>query len=277
MVTRSHGNIHPEVGRKVVRYVPSVLRSFRTQRVGRAPPFLIQLAQVRQPARWYNPPMTVDTIVAECERLGTETMRKHHVKNGWAGPCFGTKMGELRTIAKPLKKNTPLARGLWETGILDAMLVAVLIVKPAELTTEDVQSLVSRADYNWLADWVNTHVTKFHTSKDQFRTDWIDSQDPWLRRAAWSLTVEQLAKHPGTLDPAALLAKIDGEIADAPDPAKWTMNYCLAEIGIRFADLRAQAIAIGERHGAYRDYPTSKGCTSPYAPTWIAAMVARGD
>jgi len=221
--------------------------------------------------------MDVARVVAECERLGTETMRKHHTKNGWSGPCYGTKMGDIRAIAKPLKKNTMLARDLWETNMLDAMLVAVLIVKPAELTSEDVRAMVSRADYNWLADWVNTHVTKQHKAKDQFRTDWIDASDPWLRRAAWSLTAECLDKSPDSHDPVALLAKIDAEIADAPDPAKWTMNYCLAEIGIRFADLRTHAIAIGQRHGAYRDYPTSKGCTSPYAPTWIAAMVARAS
>ena len=27
--------------------------------------------------------------------------------------------------------------------------------------------------------------------------------------------------------------------------------------------------------GVYRDYPVSKGCTSPYAPIWINEMVSR--
>jgi 3-methyladenine DNA glycosylase AlkD len=64
-------------------------------------------------------------------------------------------------------------------------------------------------------------------------------------------------------------------MANAPAPAQWTMNYCLAEIGIHFPELRERAIAIGERLGLYRDYPCSKGCTSPFAPIWIEAMVAR--
>ena len=33
--------------------------------------------------------------------------------------------------------------------------------------------------------------------------------------------------------------------------------------------------AIGEDLGVFRDYPVSKGCTSPFAPIWIQAMVAR--
>lgn len=36
-----------------------------------------------------------------------------------------------------------------------------------------------------------------------------------------------------------------------------------------------QLITIGETLGIYRDYPVSKGCTSPFAPIWIDAMVSR--
>lgn len=46
-------------------------------------------------------------------------------------------------------------------------------------------------------------------------------------------------------------------------------------IGIHFPELRERAIAIGERLGIYRDYPVSKGCTSPFAPIWINEMVRR--
>jgi 3-methyladenine DNA glycosylase AlkD len=53
------------------------------------------------------------------------------------------------------------------------------------------------------------------------------------------------------------------------------MNHCLAQIGIEHPDHRARALAIGERLGVFRDYPTPRGCTSPYAPTWITEMVRR--
>jgi hypothetical protein len=32
---------------------------------------------------------------------------------------------------------------------------------------------------------------------------------------------------------------------------------------------------MGEKMGIYRDYPVSKGCTSPFAPIWINEMVGR--
>jgi hypothetical protein len=38
---------------------------------------------------------------------------------------------------------------------------------------------------------------------------------------------------------------------------------------------RQRALAIGEALGIDRDVPVSKGCTSPFAPIWINAMVRR--
>ena len=38
---------------------------------------------------------------------------------------------------------------------------------------------------------------------------------------------------------------------------------------------RKRALAIGEKLGVFSDYPTSKGCTSPFAPIWISEMVSR--
>ena len=34
-------------------------------------------------------------------------------------------------------------------------------------------------------------------------------------------------------------------------------------------------IAIGEKIGLYRDWPVSKGCTPPFVPVWVEAMVKR--
>ena len=46
-------------------------------------------------------------------------------------------------------------------------------------------------------------------------------------------------------------------------------------IGIHFPQLRKRALAIGEKLGVFRDFPVSKGCTSPFAPIWINFMVSR--
>ena len=97
----------------------------------------------------------------------------------------------------------------------------------------------------------------------------------WAARAGWDLTAGGVAKSAEGLDLPALLDRIESEMASADPEVQWTMNNTLATIGIHFPKHRKRAIAIGEKLGVYRDYPVSKGCTSPFAPIWINAMVSR--
>ena len=69
--------------------------------------------------------------------------------------------------------------------------------------------------------------------------------------------------------------RIASEMGNAAPEVQWTMNNTLAGIGIHFPEHRKEAIEIGETLGIYRDYPVSKGCTSPFAPLWIDEMVRR--
>jgi hypothetical protein len=75
--------------------------------------------------------------------------------------------------------------------------------------------------------------------------------------------------------PASLPATPADLVGSAAPEVQWTINECRAVIGIYFPKHRKRAIAIGEELGVYRDYPVSKGCTSPFAPIWINAMVSR--
>jgi hypothetical protein len=71
------------------------------------------------------------------------------------------------------------------------------------------------------------------------------------------------------------LDRIEKEMPKAMPEVQWTMNNTLAAIGIRHTKHRKRAIAIGELLGLYRDWPVSKGCTPPYVPVWVEAMVKR--
>jgi 3-methyladenine DNA glycosylase AlkD len=121
----------------------------------------------------------------------------------------------------------------------------------------------------------NAYVVAKHPDKETLREEWMAADDRWAARAGWHLTAERVVKNPDGLDLPALLDRIESEMADAVPEVQWTMNNALAAIGIHVPKLRKRAIAIGEKLGIYRDYPVSKGCTSPFAPIWINAMVSR--
>ena len=86
-----------------------------------------------------------------------------------------------------------------------------------------------------------------------------------------------MPKKPDGLELDPQLDRCEAEMATAAPEPQWTMNNPLANIGIHNPSLRARALAIGEKLGVYRDYPTSPGCTSPFAPSWINEMVRRQE
>ena len=220
--------------------------------------------------------MTVEAALTKLEALGNESVRDRNRKRG-AGdmPQFGVLLGKIRALAKEVGRDHELALDLWQTGNIDARLLAILLLSPKRLSRSELQSMVRDPGFVQVADWLDAYVTRKHPDKEALRRAWMGDQDPWSARAGWSLTAERIGKDPADLDLPALLDRIEAELADAPPEAQWTMNNCLAGIGIHFAEHRERAVEIGETLGVYRDYPTPNGCTSPFAPEWIAEMVRR--
>lgn len=219
--------------------------------------------------------MTLKETLAELESLGNEKVRAQNRRNGAGEKQFGVKLGDIRKIAARIKSDDAPALALWETGILDARLLAILLIKPKSLSTDDVDRMVRSVDSAQEADWLNSYIVRQHPEKESLRLRWLADDDRWAARAGWDLTSERIGKSPDGLDLPALLDRIESEMAGAAPEAQWTMNFCLAGIGIHFPKLRKRALAIGEALGIYRDYPVSKGCTSPFAPIWINEMVSR--
>jgi 3-methyladenine DNA glycosylase AlkD len=219
--------------------------------------------------------MTRDEALARLEALGSERMRAQNAKRGVTGAQFGVKLGDIRKLAEGIKADHALALDLWETGNLDARLLAVLLIKPKEVTAAGLNQLVRSNRQMPVSDWLNAYVVKAHPEKEALRQRWMQSDHPMAARAGWSLTAERVAKKPDGLDLGALLDRIEAEMATAEPEPKWTMNNTLAAIGIHHPEHRVRALAIGEALGIYRDYPTPPGCTSPFAPTWIGEMVRR--
>jgi 3-methyladenine DNA glycosylase AlkD len=232
------------------------------------------------PAPTKGTTVTLEEAMRQLEALGNAGVRAQNAKSGPMGSGagdnqFGVSRGDVRKLANQIKTNHELALSLWKTGNVDAQFLATLLVKVDRLSAEEMERLVKSVTYVWVADWLYSYVLKEHADKETLRQKWMKSDDRWLARAGWQLTAGRMAKSPEGLDLEALLDRIEKEMGTAAPEVQWTMNMCLAEIGIHHPKLRKRAIAIGEKLGIYRDYPVSKGCTSPFAPIWITFMVSR--
>jgi 3-methyladenine DNA glycosylase AlkD len=191
------------------------------------------------------------------------------------GDDHGVNLTALRAVAKRLKTQPDLAVELWATGDSSARLLALLICRPRLFGRDELDAMLREARTPKVQDWLVNYVVKKSTHAEELRVAWLADPDPVVASAGWGLTVDRVAKKPDGLDLDQLLDVIETEMKGAPDRLQWSMNHCLAQIGIAHAGLRDRAIGIGERLEVLKDYPTPPNCTSPYAPIWIGEMVKR--
>ena len=217
--------------------------------------------------------MTTSTeVLATLASLEDEKIRAVNARHG---DDHAVNLTKLRAVAKELKKNDDLAAELWATGDTAARLVAILIMRPKAWSEAQLDEMLRDSRLPKVHGWLVSYIVKKSPHAEALRQSWMDDPDPVVASAGWALTSERVNKKPEGLDLSGLLDTIEAEMPEAPERLQWAMNETLAYIGIENPDLRKRAIDIGERLGVLRDYPTSPGCTSPFAPTWITEMVSR--
>lgn len=219
--------------------------------------------------------MTIKEILGRLKSLGDNARRAHNTKAGAPDNQFGVKLGDIRVMAKKIKTNHELALDLWDTGNVEAQLLATLIIMPMALSADELDTLTRSTTCTQVAEWMNTYVVAHHPEKEALREKWMKAKDRWAARAGWHLTASRVNKGEEGLDLSGLLDRIEKEMPKALPEVQWTMNNTLGAIGIFDAKLRKRAIAIGEKIGLYSDWPVSKGCTPPYVPVWVPFMVKR--
>lgn len=219
-----------------------------------------------------------DTVLAEvmAELAALEDPRTRAVNEKY-GDDHGVNLGKLRALAKRLKTQQELACRLWETGDTAAKMLATLICRPKAFGRDELDVMLRSARTPKVHDWLVNYVVKRNPYAEELRPAWSTDPDPVVASAGWALTSERVAKKPEDLDLTELLDTIEAKMKDAPARLQWAMNQCLAQIGIEHAEHRSRAIDIGERLQVLKDYPTSPGCTSPFAPVWITEMVRRKE
>lgn len=217
-------------------------------------------------------PATVAEAMAELAALEDPKVRAVNARHG---DDHGVNLSWLRALAKHLRTQQELACELWATGDSAAKLLAILICRPKAFERDELDAMLRDARTPKVHDWLVSYVVKKSPHAEELRVRWFADPDPVVASAGWALTADRVRKRPDGLDLDGLLDTIEAQMRDAPDRLQWSMNVCLAQIGIEDPARRARAIDIGERLEVLKDYPTAPGCTSPFAPAWIAEMVRR--
>ena len=194
----------------------------------------------------------------------------------------GIKLGDLRVMAKAIKKDNALAMELWSAGEFLPRLFAILVMD-VKLLTQDIVDSLDRdmQDHEieeriQLMDWLLANqLTKDKKTIALIQT-WQHSPSTLQRRTYWYYRgrLRWVGQTPPP-DSEALLSAIEKRIKNEQPEVQWAMNFTAAQIGIFQPELRARCIALGEKIGLYKNDPVKKGCTPNYLPELISIQVAK--
>lgn len=219
-----------------------------------------------------------DLLIQAIKDNAVESSIKRYARQNEPEPYYGVAMGTLTQFAKPYLKDNDLAQELWQTGILDAQLLAVQIVDPKTIEAEVLEQWCDPKVSTLVLDKLASKVIAVRKDAKDFESQLLASENIVQQKMGWALTIRRVIK--GKLSEAelsALFEKIRQTLPNVEEPLKWTVNHCLCEIGVYYDDWTERCVAFGRENGAYADMKVSPGCTSAYAPEWIAVARKNRD
>jgi 3-methyladenine DNA glycosylase AlkD len=162
---------------------------------------------------------------------------------------LGISIPDLRRIAKTVPPSHALALDLWESGILDARLLASMIDVPSEATERQLEQWVM--DFNsWdICDQVCDNLFEHTPFAWQKISDWHTREEEFVRRAAYAL-IACKAWHDKTASDQQFIELFPVIKAGAADPrnfVKKAVNWSLRNIGKRDLALNKAAITFSEK------------------------------
>jgi len=196
----------------------------------------------------------------------------------------GIKFGDLKKIAKEIKRDHELASELWVTGEYFPRMLATLIFDKKLLTQDFIDSIDkdiqshNEEERDFLSDWLLANQLMKNKSTIALMLGWEDSPSRMQRRLFWYYQAR--LRWTGQTPPPnseQLLDSIEQKLASEVPEVQWAMNFTAGQIGTFEPHLRARCIKIGETTGLYRDEIVAKNCTPNYLPEFIAIQAAKFD
>ncbi|WP_313238479.1 DNA alkylation repair protein [Sporosarcina ureae] len=191
-----------------------------------------------------------------------------------------TKLGDLRKIAKDIKKDHELAMELWSTEEFLPRLLAILIMDK-KLLSQDVLNKLDQDmqnhsfdERNYLMDWLMANQLAKDKKKVALMESWQNSPSALQRRTFWYY--QGRLRWTGQTPPdntADLLSALEANIMQEEPEVQWAMNFTAGWIGVYDENNRARCIKLGEKTGLYKGEKVSKGCTPDYLPEFITIEV----
>ena len=193
-----------------------------------------------------------------------------------------TKLGDLRKIAKEIKKDHEMAMELWSTNQFLPRLLAILIMDKKLISQTFIDKLeldIQNHEFeerNQLIDWLMANQLSKDKKTIALMESWQNSASALQRRIFWyyQARLRWMGKT-NQSNTEALLTSIEADMIDEQPEVQWAMNYTAGQIGKWQEAYRGRCISIGEKTGLFKDEIVPRGCTPSYLPKFISIEVAK--
>jgi 3-methyladenine DNA glycosylase AlkD len=214
--------------------------------------------------------MTAADVLTELKQNGSAQARKTYARHGATGEMYGVSYAVLGKLTKLIKTNHALAKQLWDSGIHDARVLALMVADPAA-ADERLLEQWGRAATNYvMADAVASFAARTPAART-CATKWMKSDDEFLCAAGWN-TAARLVSADGPFADAEvgrMLETIEREIHGAKNRVRHSMNGALITIGLRDKAFEKKAIAAAGRIGKVNVDHGDTDCKTPDAAAYI--------
>lgn len=217
---------------------------------------------------------TVSTVMSELKKLGTAQNVKVYRRHGATGELCGVSFANLGKLKKRIQSDHQLAKALWETGIMDARLLATMIAEPDKLTVTELNDWVKELDCYIIADAFSGMVSRSKYAGGRI-DKWMKSKKEFIKATGYSVLASllkdgyELKKGTGS----TYLQSIEKEIHTSPNRARYSMNTALIAIGAYCPELTEAAIKTAKRIGPVEVDHGETSCQTPDAVSYIEKTV----
>jgi len=188
---------------------------------------------------------TISAVLAWLEKTGSPKAAAGLARYGLpTDNAYGISVGTLRAYAKQIGRDHELAMKLWQSGSLDAQILASFIADPKQLTLAQMNA--------WCRDFDNWGTTDtacfalFDRSPLAWKTvaPWVKQKGEFQKRAGFVM-IACLAAHDKAAPDAAFmkfLPMIEKGASDERNFVKKGVSWALRHLGHRNAKLHAAAM-----------------------------------
>lgn len=191
--------------------------------------------------------MNCNEIIAALKEKSSEKYKANVIKLGIPKDCsLGVSTGDVRNLAKGIKKSNELAYELWNTGYHEARLLAVLVFDKKMMDLAAAAKLMEDV-ISWdLCDHLCKNLLIKMKGYEMLIEDWCTSDKTYVKRAAFTLmasaAVHEKLLSNDRVDNYFNLIRIFSD--DEREHVKKAVSWALRELGKIDFEHRGRAMAL---------------------------------